>query len=65
MRSASALTLTSIMLQDNYVQMHLRVTRAKTATTRQKDGKIDGGNTAPTQRCERRGRLIGGSGDEG
>lgn len=42
-RSASALTLTSITLQDNYVQMHLRVTRAKTATTRLKDGAVDGG----------------------
>lgn len=42
-RSASALTLTSIMLQDNYVQMHVRVSRAKVATTRQKDGKVDGG----------------------
>jgi hypothetical protein len=42
-RSASALTLTSIRLQDNYVQMHFRVTRAKTATKRQKDGTVDGG----------------------
>ncbi len=42
-RTTSALTLTSITLQDNYVQMRVRLTRAKTPTTRQKDGTPDGG----------------------
>jgi hypothetical protein len=42
-RSNTALTLTSITLQDNYVRMRVRLTRARTATTRQKDGKPDGG----------------------
>ena len=42
-RSATALTLNSIKVVDNYVQMHVRVTRARVATTRQKDGTVDGG----------------------
>jgi hypothetical protein len=42
-RSSTALTLTSITLQDNYVQMHVRVTHAKKPTQRQKDGTVDGG----------------------
>jgi hypothetical protein len=42
-RSASALTLTSITLQDNYVEMNVRVTRARVTTQRQKDGSVDGG----------------------
>jgi hypothetical protein len=42
-RSTSALTLTSITIQDNYVRTHIRVTKARTTTTRQKDGSVDGG----------------------
>jgi hypothetical protein len=42
-RSASALTLTSITLQDNYVEIQVRVTHARVQTHRQKDGKVDGG----------------------
>jgi hypothetical protein len=42
-RSASALTLTSITLQDNYVEMNVRVTRSRVPTHRQSDGKVDGG----------------------
>jgi len=42
-RSRTALTLTSITIHDNYVQMRVRLTRASTATTRQKDGTPDGG----------------------
>lgn len=42
-RSGSALTLTSITLQDNYVEMNIRITHAKVATHRSKDGKVDGG----------------------
>ena len=42
-RSATALTLTSISVKANYARMHIRITRAKVATLRQKDGKVDGG----------------------
>jgi hypothetical protein len=42
-RSASALTLTSITIKDNYVELNVRVTRARVETHRQKDGKADGG----------------------
>src|SRR5438067_8747709 len=42
-RSSTALTLTSITLQDNYVRMHVRVTHARVATTRRRVGKGDGG----------------------
>jgi hypothetical protein len=42
-RSASALTLTSITLQDNYVELNVRITRARVQTHRQKDGSADGG----------------------
>jgi hypothetical protein len=42
-RSGTALTLNSIKVVNNYVQMHVRVTRARVATTRQKDGTVDGG----------------------
>jgi len=42
-RSASALTLNSITVQDNYVRAHLRVTKTRTTTTRQSTGAVDGG----------------------
>lgn len=42
-RSKSALTLTSIIIHDNYVRLHLRITHEKVATTRQEDGAVDGG----------------------
>jgi len=42
-RSTTALTLNSIKVVDNYVQLHVRVTRTRVATTRQKDGTVDGG----------------------
>jgi hypothetical protein len=42
-RTATALTLTSIMIQDNYVRTHIRVTKARTTTTRLKTGAVDGG----------------------
>jgi len=42
-RSSTALTLTMISVQNNYVRMKLRVTKTKTPTTRQKDGTVDGG----------------------
>ena len=45
-RSASALTLTSITLQDNYVEMNVKVTRERVQTHRQKDGSVDGGFVA-------------------
>jgi hypothetical protein len=42
-RSTTALTLTSIMVQNNYVRTHIRITKARTQTTRQKTGAVDGG----------------------
>jgi hypothetical protein len=42
-RSATALTLNSIAVQDNYVRAHFRVTKARTTTTRQSTGLVDGG----------------------
>lgn len=42
-RSSSALTLTMIGIQNNYVRMKIRVKKTKTPTTRQKDGSVDGG----------------------
>jgi hypothetical protein len=42
-RSSTALTLTMISVQNNYVLMKVRVTHVKTSTTRQKDGTVDGG----------------------
>ena len=42
-RSTTALTLNSIQVQDNYVRLHVRVTRTRVTTTRQKDGTVDGG----------------------
>ena len=42
-RTSSALTLTMIGIQHNYVRMKIRVTKKKVTTTRQKDGSIDGG----------------------
>ena len=42
-RSASALTLNSITVQDNYVRAHVRVTKTRTTTTRQSTGTVDGG----------------------
>src|SRR5947207_3268803 len=42
-RSASALTLTSIIVHDNYVEINIRVTHAREASHRQKRGQADGG----------------------
>jgi hypothetical protein len=42
-RSASALTLTSIIVHDNYVEMNIRITHARVPTHRQTSGQADGG----------------------
>ena len=42
-RSTTALTLTSIKLVNNYVRLRVRITSPHVATTRQKDGTVDGG----------------------
>jgi len=42
-RSASALTLTSIVVHDNYVEMNIRVTHSTVPTHRQTNGQADGG----------------------
>jgi len=42
-RSTSALILTSIAVKDNYARAHFTITKTRTATTRQLDGKVDGG----------------------
>jgi hypothetical protein len=42
-RTATALTLNSISVQDNYAQAHFRVTKVRTKTLRQQDQTVDGG----------------------
>lgn len=42
-RSTTALTLSSIKVTHNYVRLRIRVTKARTETTRAKDGTVDGG----------------------
>jgi hypothetical protein len=42
-RSATALTLNSITVQDNYVSAKIHVTKKRTTTTRQSTGAVDGG----------------------
>lgn len=42
-RSATALTLTSIKVTHNYARLRIRVTKASVETKRAKDGTVDGG----------------------